>query len=317
MIQATGTKQGKNPKKYSQTWKFDFKKNKLIYLMFSIVFVYYLVFQYLPMFGIVIAFQKFKPAKGIANSDWVGMKNFIKFFTGPYAFRTIRNTLVINIYLLAFGFTAPIIFALMLNEMRPNKYKSLMQTISYMPHFVSSVVVCGLLLMFTQSTGVITQIFRALGFAEETFLMAEAKYFRSLYVLQDIWQELGWGSIIYLATVSNVDVSLYEAADVDGPGRLSKIWKITIPALVPVIVIQRIMRIGALMSLGSGKIILLYRASTYETADVISSYVYRAGLLNQDYSLGTAVDLCNSIVNIILLFLANTVSRRLTEQSLW
>lgn len=269
------------------------------------------------MFGIVIGFQKYRPARGIAGSDWVGLENFVKFFTGPYAFRLIRNTLVLNLLLLAFSFTAPIIFALMLNEMRPGKYKSLMQTISYMPHFISAVVVCGLLMMFTESSGVITSIFHMLGLSEQTFLLGRAEYFRSLYVIQDIWQELGWGSIIYLATVSNVDVNLYEAADIDGANRFRKIWSITIPALIPIIVVQLIMRVGALMSLGSGKVILLYRSSTYETADIISSYVYRAGLLNQDYSLGTAVDLCNSVVNIALLFFANTVSRKLTEQSLW
>ena len=285
--------------------------------MFLAVFIYYFIFHYVPMFGIIIGFQKYRPAKGILNSDWVGLKNFIKFFTGSYAFRLIRNTVVLNLLLLCFSFTAPIIFALMLNEMRPGKYKSLMQTISYMPHFISAVVVCGLLLMFTQSTGVITAIFSALGISDKSFLLSRAEYFRPLYVIQDIWQELGWGSIIYLATVSNVDMSLYEAAEIDGAGRFRKIWSITVPALIPVIVVQLIMRIGSLMSLGSGKVILLYSPSTYETADVISSYVYRAGLLNQDYSLGTAVDLCNSVVNIALLFLANTASRRLTEQSLW
>jgi putative aldouronate transport system permease protein len=302
---------------YKKTWRYDLKRHKVIYLMFLAVFIYYFIFHYVPMFGIVIGFQKYRPAKGIMNSEWVGLKNFVKFFTGPYAFRLIRNTLVLNLLLLCFSFTAPIIFALMLNEMRPGKYKSLMQTISYMPHFVSAVVVCGLLLMFTQSNGIITSIFHALGLSEKTFLLSRPEYFRPLYVMQDIWQELGWGSIIYLATVSNVDMNLYEAADIDGAGRFRKIWSITIPALIPVIVVQLIMRIGSLMSLGSGKVILLYRSSTYETADIVSSYVYRAGLLNQDYSLGTAVDLCNSVVNIILLFLANTVSRRLTEQSLW
>ena len=298
-------------------WKYDLKQHKIIYLMFSVVFIYYLIFHYLPMFGIVIGFQKYRPARGIAGSDWVGLENFVKFFTGPYAFRLIRNTLVLNLLLLAFSFPAPIIFALMLNEMRPGQYKSLMQTISYMPHFSSAVVVCGLLMMFTESSGVITSIFHMLGLSEQTFLLGRAEYFRSLYVIQDIWQELGWGSIIYLATVSNVDVNLYEAADIDGANRFRKIWSITIPALIPIIVVQLIMRVGALMSLGSGKVILLYRSSTYETADIISSYVYRAGLLNQDYSLGTAVDLCNSVVNIALLFFANTVSRKLTEQSLW
>ena len=144
---------------YRKTWRYDLKKNKIVYLMFSVIFVYYFVFHYLPMFGIVIGFQKYRPAKGILGSDWVGLKNFIKFFTGPYAFRLIRNTLVLNLMLLAFGFPAPIIFALLLNEMRVGKYKSLCQTVSYMPHFVSSVVACGIVIMFSESTGLITAIF--------------------------------------------------------------------------------------------------------------------------------------------------------------
>ena len=186
-----------------------------------------------------------------------------------------------------------------------------------MPHFVSAVVACGIVILFVQSNGLVTSLLAALRLVPREDLLAYSKYFRSIYVVSDIWQAIGWGSIIYLATLSNVDMNLYEAADIDGAGRLRKMWHVTLPALVPVIVVQLIMRIGSMMSLGAGKVILLYRASTYETSDIISSYVYRAGLLNQDYSLGAAVDLFNSVINIMLLFGANYFSRRLTEESLW
>ena len=285
--------------------------------MFAVVMIYYIIFHYLPMLGIVMGFQNFRPAKGFLESDWVGFKNFIDFFSGPYAGRLIRNTILLNLYLLLFGFPAPIIFALMLNEMRAKRYKSVMQTISYMPHFVSAVVACGIVSLFCQSGGLLTSAFHALGLSDRVDLLAYPQYFRSIYVIMDIWQSLGWGSIIYLATLSNVDLNLYEAADIDGAGRFRKIWNITLPALLPVIVVQLIMRIGSMMSLGAGNVILLYRASTYETSDIISSYVYRAGLLNQKYSLGTAVDLFNSIINIGLLTSANYISRKVTEESLW
>lgn len=298
-------------------WAADFRKHKMLYAMFAVVMIYYIVFHYLPMAGIVMAFQNFRPAKGFLESDWVGMKNFIDFFSGPYAGRLIRNTIVLNLYLLIFGFPAPIIFALMLNEMWAKRYKSVMQTVSYMPHFVSAVVACGIVSLFCQSSGLLTSLFHLLGLSDQVDMLAYPQYFRSIYVIMDIWQSLGWGSIIYLATLSNVDLNLYEAADIDGAGRFRKIWNITLPALLPVIVVQLIMRIGSMMSLGAGNVILLYRASTYETSDIISSYVYRAGLQNQKYSLGTAVDLFNSIINIGLLTGANYVSRKVTEESLW
>lgn len=298
-------------------WGYDLKKHRIIYLMFLPILIYYVIFHYLPMFGIVIAFMKYKPAKGFVGSDWVGMANYVKFFTGPYAQRLIRNTVFLNGYLILFGFPAPIVFALLLNEMAPNRYKRAMQTVSYMPHFISTVVACGIVALFVQSNGMITSIFHALGLVDRTDLLASSRYFRSIYVASDVWQQIGWGSIIYLATLSNVDVNLYEAADIDGAGRLKKTLHVTLPALTPVIVVQLIMRIGSIMSIGAGKVILLYRASTYETGDIISSYVYRAGLLNQDYSLGAAVDLFNAAINITLLVSANALSRKLTEESLW
>ena len=300
-----------------KTWRYDLKRNKIIYLMFLVIFIYYFIFHYVPMFGIVIGFQKYRPAKGILGSKWVGLENFVKFFKGPYAFRLIRNTLVLNLLLLAFSFTAPIVFALMLNEMRPGKYKSLMQTISYMPHFVSSVVVCGLLMMFTESTGIITALFSALGLSEKTFLLGHAQYFRALYVLQDIWQELGWGSIIYLAALTNIDPTLYEAAQVDGAGRLRQAIHVTLPGIVPTIMVLLILRCGSIMNVGYEKIILLYNDNTLETADVISSFVYRRGLLERNYSYSSAVGLFNSTVNLIILVGANQLSRRLDGSSLW
>ena len=307
----------KRKKNYRDSWAYDLKKNKIIYLMFLPIIAYYLIFHYAPMFGIVIAFEKYKPAKGIFGSQWIGLKNFEKFFTGPYAIRLIRNTVLLNVYLILFGFPAPIIFALLLNEMAPKMYKKICQTVSYMPHFISSVVACGIVTIFVQSNGLVTSILNALRLVDSVDLLAFSQYFRTIYVASDIWQAIGWGSIIYLATLSNVDMNLYEAADIDGASRLKKMWHVTLPALVPVIVVQLIMRIGSIMSMGAGKVILLYRSSTYETSDIISSYVYRAGLLNQDFSLGAAVDLVNSIINISLLVGANYFSRRMTEESLW
>ena len=285
--------------------------------MFLPVFIYYVIFHYLPMFGISIAFMDYKPARGFLESEWVGFENFIKFFSGPYAKRTIRNTIVLNVYSLLWGFPAPIIFALLLNELGTNRYKKVMQTLSYLPYFISTVVACGIVVIFVQSNGLITTALNMLGLVSKSDMLAKPQYFRSIYIASDIWQYTGWGSIIYLATLSRVDLNLYEAADIDGAGRFRKIIYITLPALIPIIVVQLIMKIGSIMSIGANKVILLYRPSTYETSDLISSYVYRAGLLNQDYSIGAAVDLFNAIINIGLLSGANYVSRQLTEESLW
>ena len=295
----------------------NFSKHRYIYIMFLPVFIYYVIFHYLPMFGISIAFMDYKPARGFLESEWVGFENFIKFFSGPYAKRTIRNTIVLNVYSLLWGFPAPIIFALLLNELGTNRYKKVMQTLSYLPYFISTVVACGIVVIFVQSNGLITTALNMLGLVSKSDMLAKPQYFRSIYIASDIWQYTGWGSIIYLATLSRVDLNLYEAADIDGAGRFRKIIYITLPALIPIIVVQLIMKIGSIMSIGANKVILLYRPSTYETSDLISSYVYRAGLLNQDYSIGAAVDLFNAIINIGLLSGANYVSRQLTEESLW
>lgn len=294
----------------------DFKRYKLVYFILIPVIVYYVIFHYLPMFGVVIAFQNFKPAKGIAGSEWVGLKNFVDFFDGPYATRLIVNTILLSVYQIAIGFPAPILLALLFNEMRGNRYKRVCQTLTYMPHFVSLVVICGIVRVFTSSTGLITTICTWFGM-ERVNLLAQPQYYRTIYVLSGVWQSIGWGSIIYLATLTNADPSLFEAAELDGANRIQKIIHINLPLLVPIIAIQLIMRVGSLMSEGADKTILLYTPVTYDTSDIISSYVYRIGLERQSYSTASAVGLFNSLINMFLVVFANWFSRTFVKESLW
>ena len=292
-------------------------EHPLLYLMFLPVVAYYIIFHYAPMYGVVIAFQDYKPMRGIAGSQFVGLKHFQTFVNGPFFWRLVRNTLSINIGMLLFAFPMPIIFALMLNEVRSVRFRKVVQTVTYMPHFVSSVVVCGLMLIFCRSDGIVTIALNALGLVEKTNLLTIKQYFQPLYILMNIWQELGWDSIIYFAALTAIDAELYEAATVDGAGRWRRMWHITIPGILPTIVMLLILRIGNLMSLGWDRIYLLQSEIVYETSDVISTYVYRTGLVQTQYSYATAVGLMNSVVNVILLFSANAFARRVSENSLW
>ena len=296
--------------------KKNFVRYRYIYLMLLPVVVYYAVFCYGPMSGIVIAFQNFKPALGVSGSKWVGWKHFVDFLTGPYAWRLIRNTLMINILQIIFAFPVPIIVALLINEINCKGYKKAVQTISYMPHFISLVVMCGLLVNFCRSDGIFNDFLSLFGF-ERRNLLAEANLFRPIYVLSGIWQEAGWGSIIYLATLSTVDVGLYEAATIDGANRFQRMLHVSFPGLLPIIIVQLIMRVGNILTTGFEKVFLLYSALTYDTADIISTYIYRQGLELSNYSYGTAVGLFNSVVNLIILVMANYISRMVTEESLW
>ena len=296
--------------------KRDFKINKAVYLMVAPIILFFIVFHYIPMTGLVMAFQRFKPGTGIFGSEWVGFKHFIDFFSGNYFFRVLRNTFLISFYDLLIGFPAPIIFALMLNEVRNRVFKKTVQTISYMPYFISMVIICGLIVEFTNSTGLIAQMVSFLGGKPVNFL-AKPEYFRSIFVLSSIWQGIGFSSIIYLATLSSIDQELYEAATIDGANRWRQTWHITLPGISSTIIIMLILRIGSLLSVGFEKIILLYSPSTYETADVISSYVYRKGLVEFNYSYSTAVGLFNSVVSLILILAANTLSRKYSETSLF
>ncbi len=294
----------------------DFKSRRTVYIMLVPVLVYYIVFHYLPMFGVVIAFQNYKPAKGIVGSSWVGLKNFTAFFQGPYAWRLIRNTILLSVYQILVGFPAPIFLALMLNEMKAKRFKRVCQTLTYMPHFISLVVICGIIREFCSSRGLITTLLSFTGMPRDN-LLAKPQYYRTIYVLSGVWQNIGWGSIIYLATLSNVDPSLFEAADLDGANRIQKIIYINLPVLVPIIAVQLIMRVGNIMSEGAEKTILLYNAVTYDTSDIISSYVYRMGLEKQSYSSAAAIGLFNSLINMGLVVFANWFSRTFVNESLW
>ena len=295
----------------------NLKKNAWLYIMFLPVIIYYIVFKYAPMFGIVIAFKDYNAFKGIWASPWVGFEHFINFFQSPYFWRLIRNTFLISFYGLVWGFPAPIILALLINELQDGMFKKVTQTITYLPHFVSSVVIVSILMsMLSPSNGVINNMIEALG-GTRTYFMNDPKYFRSIYTAMGIWQSVGWGSIIYLAALTGVDAELYEACVIDGGGRLRQTWHITLPGIAPTIIIQLIFRVGNLLSVGAEPIILMYNPTTYETADVISTYVYRRGLVEADYSFSTAVGLFNSLIALVLLTTTNKLAKTFGETSLW
>ena len=291
-------------------------QNRFLYLLAIPVIAYYLLFCYLPMFGIVIAFKQYELGRGIMECRWVGFKYFQEFFSGMYFGRLMRNTLLISFYSILFSFPAPIIFALLMNELRQRRFKKVVQTITYLPHFISLVVMCGMIVDFLSSNGVLTRLFALFG-GPETNYVGDPKYFRAIYVISEIWQDVGWGSIIYLAALAGIDQQLYEAAVIDGAGRWKQTLHVTIPGILPTIIIMLIMRMGQILSVGYEKIILLYGPGTYAVGDVISSYVYRMGIGQSRYSYSTAVGLFQSVVNVILLVAANTISRHATETSLF
>jgi putative aldouronate transport system permease protein len=292
----------------------DLRRNKHIYLMLSPVLLYYLLFHYGPMYGAVIAFEDFNPVRGVFGSKWVGLQNFQDFFSSVYFSRLIFNTIAINILDIAFGFPAPIILAILINELQWNPFKRIVQTVTYLPHFISVVVVVGMLFDFFARDGLVNQLIAT---SDPVAFMQSPEWFRQLFVGSGIWQHVGWGSIVYLAAIATIDPQLYDAAKVDGADRFRQIWHITIPGILPTIVILLILRMGSMMTVGYEKIILMYNPLTYETADVISTYVFRRGILQADFSFSAAVGLFNSVINFALLIGANRLSRRLTEHSLW
>lgn len=294
----------------------DLRVNKSVYIMFLPVLIYYIIFHYKPMYGAIIAFKDYTPIKGIMGSEWIGFKHFIDFFSSFYFRRVLRNTLVISFSTLLFGFPAPIILALLINELKSKVFSRTVQTITYMPHFISMVVICGMIRTFTIDSGIINDIIAFFG-GERVTLLGQPKLFVPVYVLSGIWQEVGWGSIIYLAAMAGIDQELYEAAKIDGAGRWKQTLYVTLPGIAPTIVILLILRMGSLLNVGFEKIILLYSPATYETADVISSFVYRKGLQEFNWSFSSAVGLFNQVINFILLISANWFSRKVNESSLW
>jgi len=282
---------------------------------------YFLIFHYLPMFGIVVAFQEYSPYLGILKSPWVGLRNFVDFFSGPYAWRIIRNTILLNMYGLLFGFPAPIVLALLLNELRISWFKRFIQTITYFPYFISMAVVGGLIVQILSPSGTINVLSsRLLGIAPVNYL-EHAKIFRTIFITANIWRGVGFGAIIYLAAIAGIDAELYEAAIIDGAGRWRQMRFITLPSLVPTITILLLLNLGHILSVGVELILLIYNSLTYETADVIGTFVYRRGISSwsgpPDFGLGAAVGLIQSLVGLISIVISNRLAKMLGGTTLW
>lgn len=293
------------------------KRDQIFLLLLAPVLVYYILFRYVPMFGIVISFKDYNLFKGLTGSQWVGLKYYKLFLANPDALIIIKNTVVLGGYKLLFGFPAPIVLALLLNELRSKVYKRFVQTVSYLPYFLSTVVVSSIIVMLlSPSTGWLNHMFQRLGFPTINFLQ-ESEWFRTIYVSSEIWQQVGWGSIIFLAAITTIDPQLYEAAKMDGAGRLRQIWHVTLPGIATTVIIMFILQIGHVLEIGFEKVFLLSNAATYDTSDVISTYVYRVGLLQSGFSYGTAIDLFMGIIGFILVYTSNKLSRRFGETSLW
>ena len=292
------------------------KRYWILYMLLFPVLLFYVIFHYLPMFGIVIAFQNYRPFRGVMGSDWVGLLHFRAFFNSIFAWRVIRNTLSISILDLIFGFPAPIILALMLNELRSHKFKRTVQTISYMPFFISTVVLVSMIFTFVATRGPINEVLSFLGLPPLRFA-SDPNMFYPVFITSGIWQNIGWNSIIFLAALTAVDPQLVEAATMDGAGRFRRIWHITLPAIMPTITIILILRIGSLMFVGAERVFLMYNPAIYERADVIGTFVLRRGIMDGNMSFAAAVGLFNSVVNFILLITADRICKKLGQSGLF
>lgn len=293
-----------------------FKHRELLIMLIPSV-IFYIFFMYKPMLGLQIAFKDYSLFKGVAASPWVGLKHFQSFLSSPYFFQTLKNTLLINVYGLLVGFPAPIILALLLNEVKSDKFKRTIQTLTYLPHFISIVVIAGIVVNFlSPSNGLINILIEKLG-GEKIYFLIKPEYFRPIYISMNIWKEVGFSAIVYIAALSGIDTQLYEAAYLDGAGKFKRIIHVTLPGIMPTITILLLLKIGQMLTIGFESIILLYQPVTYQTADVISTYVYRMGLVNAEYDYATAVGLFNSLVSLLLVIFANKISKTLSETSLW
>ena len=293
-----------------------YNRDKYLYMLFLIPFCFFVVFKYAPMYGVLLAFKDFKVAKGILGSSWVGLKYFKEFLSNPYSYRLIRNTVVLRVYQLLFGLPAPIVLALLLNELRNERFKRFVQTTSYLPHFVSLVVVCGMIVNFLATDGIVNEIVRFFGGRPFPWLMAP-QWFRTIEIGSGIWQGTGWTSIIYLAALSAIGPQLYEAAVIDGANRWQRLIHITVPGIAPTIIIMLLLRMGTLLTVDYQKILLLYTGATYETADVLGTYIYRRGLLGADFSYATAIGVFQSVVGLVFIVGSNWIAKRVSETSLW
>lgn len=292
-------------------------KHKEYYIMLIPGVLFFLIFCYGPMYGLVIAFQDYYPLKGISGSKFVGLKHFKALFTDPFFVSVMKNTIIISIYKMLVCFPAPIFLCLVLNEIKGFKFKKVAQSVSYLPHFISWVVVSGIIIEFlSPSRGPINILLQSLGF-DPVFFIAEPQYFRGVLVVSDLWKSIGWGSIVYLAAVTSIDPSLYEAAEMDGAGRIRRIIHITLPALAPIVTVMLIMQSGKILNDSFEQVYNFLTPTTYGVGDVISTFVYRMGIQKMQYSFTTAVDLFKNIISFALVMLTNYVARKTNDYALW
>lgn len=318
------TKAPKSPKPSREEKKRLLRKNlsrdKYLILMFLPVLIYYLIFSYLPMTGLVMAFQEFIPGKGLAGiytGNWVGLKWFKQFFSSVFAWKLVRNTFLLSFYSLIFGFPIPILFAICITQIKNKAIQRSAQVITYLPYFISTVVVVGMMTNFlSPSTGIVNQIIEMCGGKPINF-MSDPSWFRRLYVISGSWQSFGFNSIIFVASIMAISPDLYEAMKIDGASKRQQVWHLELPMIKPTILLLLIMSLGNILSVGFEKVYLMYNTAVYETADVISTYVYRQGIDNKNYSYATAVGLFNSVVGFTLVCLSNGFSRKFSGSSIW
>lgn len=294
------------------------KRTKYLQFMMIIPLAYLIIFHYIPMYGVTIAFKDFNIRLGILRSPWIGFDNFRRFFEYPYFARILKNTVLLRFFGLVFSFPAPIILALALNEVYSGTYKRVVQTVSFLPHFIAVATMVGMMTAFLSPvSGFVNSILSNWFGMKPVYFMLKPEWFRPLYIGSGIWQGIGWGAIIYLAALSRVNQDLIDSSTIDGCTRIRKIWHINLPTIRSTVIILLLLNMGRLFSVGAEKVLLMYTPATYETADVISTYVYRRGILSGDFSYGTAVGLFSSVINLAMLYSANWLARKFTETSLW
>lgn len=287
-------------------------------LMLLPVIAYFIIFKYIPMGGIVIAFKDFKLGLGVSGSEWVGFANFVDAFRTRLFIRSIRNTLIISLLKLCVGFPAPILLALLLNEVRHNGYKRVVQTISYLPHFLSWVIMAGILSqLLSPNNGAVNALLKSLGRKDAVPFLLDNAYFRGTVVVSDVWKGVGWGSILYLATISSIDPTLYEAAICDGASRPQRVRYITLPCIMPTVTIMLILSLGGILDAGFDQLLNLYSSAVYETGDIIDTYVYRVGLVDWNYKLSTAIGLFKNIIGFMLVAGSNAVAKAISGNGIW
>ena len=299
---------------------FYLKRDWLLYLLLLPGVAYFILFKYLPIFGIIISFQNYKPffgVSGIFTSEWFGLYWFRRFMSSYYFWRLMRNTFLLSFYSLLWSFPSAILLALLINELQNKHFKKLVQTISYLPHFLSIVIIAGIIRSLLSTDGGLFNTIIVLFGGQPIYFLGAPQYFRTIYVVSGVWQSIGWNTIIYLAAIAGVDGSLYEAAELDGAGVFRKMWHVTLPGILPVISLQLILNVGNLLNVGYEKVLLLYNDAILETADVIGTYVYREGLQNQSFSYSTAVGLFTSVLAMVMVLGSNAICKRLGQEGIW